>query len=72
MRGNNVEGPIAGSHISHRSLNVQEASAAIMSSMQGKRRLPSRLYKVVSRIPTGAEHGQCLLTCPASLLRHHR
>lgn len=46
-----VETPIAGGQVSIQPPNIEEASMAIMNSMQGKHRLPTRLYtesKVVS------------------------
>ena len=43
-RGNYIENPILDSHVLLLPLSIEEASTLIMSSMQGKHRLPTRLY----------------------------
>lgn len=56
MRGNCFETPIRNGQGSTRQLNIKEASMAIMSSMQGKHRLPTQLYtesKVVNHSTAG-------------------
>ena len=66
-----VETPIVDGRVSVQPLEIKEASMAIMSSMQGKHRLPTQLYtesKVVSHSMTSANN---MNICSPALLHSY-